>query len=184
MRKRLLSILLTAIVCIAIVSCGGSDYESADDQSSYFTLDIESSSESELSEIGENSEISKSTESSSLSSYSSGSSYSSSTGKNESQQSSSSDNSTGKNSSITSKNYSAPPAPVASTPEKESHAVVSQPESVQPQQPQEQSQMVWIPTNGGTKYHTYAGCSNMKNPIQVTLSEATAQGFTPCKRCH
>lgn len=45
-------------------------------------------------------------------------------------------------------------------------------------------EMVWIPTNGGTKYHTHSGCSNMKNPKQVPLSEAVAQGFTPCKRCH
>ena len=44
--------------------------------------------------------------------------------------------------------------------------------------------MVWIPTKGGTKYHTYAGCSNMDDPIYVTLSEAEAQGFTACKRCH
>ena len=44
--------------------------------------------------------------------------------------------------------------------------------------------MVWIPTNGGTKYHTHAGCSNMKDPEQVTQSEAESRGFTPCKRCH
>ena len=44
--------------------------------------------------------------------------------------------------------------------------------------------LVWIPTNGGTKYHTHAGCSNMKNPEQVTQSEAESRGFTPCKRCH
>ncbi len=44
--------------------------------------------------------------------------------------------------------------------------------------------MVWIPTNGGTKYHTHSGCSNMINPIEVTQSEAESQGFTPCKRCH
>ena len=44
--------------------------------------------------------------------------------------------------------------------------------------------MVWIPTNGGTKYHTYAGCSNMEDPEQVTQSEAESRGFTPCKRCH
>ena len=44
--------------------------------------------------------------------------------------------------------------------------------------------LVWIPTNGGTKYHTHAGCSNMKNPEQVPLSEAEDLGFTPCKRCH
>lgn len=44
--------------------------------------------------------------------------------------------------------------------------------------------MVWIPRNGGTKYHTHAGCSNMKDPEQVTQSEAESRGFTPCKRCH
>ena len=44
--------------------------------------------------------------------------------------------------------------------------------------------MVWIPTNGGTKYHTRAGCSNMEDPEQVTQSEAESRGFTPCKRCH
>lgn len=44
--------------------------------------------------------------------------------------------------------------------------------------------MVWIPTNGGTKYHTHAGCSNMEDPEQVTQSEAESRGFTPCKRCH
>ena len=44
--------------------------------------------------------------------------------------------------------------------------------------------MVWIPTNGGTKYHTHAGCSNMEDPEQVTQSEAESRGFTPCKKCH
>ena len=44
--------------------------------------------------------------------------------------------------------------------------------------------LVWIPTNGGKKYHTYAGCSNMIDPEQVTKSEAEALGFTPCKKCH
>ena len=44
--------------------------------------------------------------------------------------------------------------------------------------------MVWIPTKGGKKYHTYAGCSNMIDPDKVTLSQAEYLGFTPCKRCH
>lgn len=44
--------------------------------------------------------------------------------------------------------------------------------------------MVWIPTKGGTKYHTNSSCSNMDGPAYVSLSEATARGFTPCKRCH
>lgn len=42
--------------------------------------------------------------------------------------------------------------------------------------------MVWIPRSG-TKYHSYSGCSNMKNPAKVTQSQAEARGYTPCKRC-
>lgn len=42
--------------------------------------------------------------------------------------------------------------------------------------------MVWIP-NSGSKYHSHAGCSNMKNPTQVTKEEAENRGFEPCKRC-
>lgn len=48
----------------------------------------------------------------------------------------------------------------------------------------ENETIVWIPTKGGTKYHTYAGCSNMDNPKEVTEEEAIALGFTPCKKCH
>lgn len=43
---------------------------------------------------------------------------------------------------------------------------------------------VWIPTNGGAKYHSNPGCSSMKNPKEVTISEAERQGFTPCGRCY
>ena len=50
--------------------------------------------------------------------------------------------------------------------------------------PEQGENLVWIPTNGGTKYHTSAKCCNMKNPIQVTPETALANGFTPCKRCH
>lgn len=44
--------------------------------------------------------------------------------------------------------------------------------------------MVWIPTKGGTKYHSRSDCSNMTDPDYVTLSQAVALGFTACKRCH
>lgn len=46
-------------------------------------------------------------------------------------------------------------------------------------------QMVWIPNNGKAdqKYHSRSGCSNMKTPKQITLSEAKAHGFEACKRC-
>lgn len=43
--------------------------------------------------------------------------------------------------------------------------------------------MVWIPQSG-SKYHSRANCSNMKNPTQVTEEEAEAMGYEPCKRCH
>ena len=45
-------------------------------------------------------------------------------------------------------------------------------------------QMVWIPTKGGTKYHSKSSCSNMDGPLYVTISEAIQKGFTACKRCH
>ena len=47
----------------------------------------------------------------------------------------------------------------------------------------EHETMVWIPTNGGSKYHSHSSCSKMKNPKQVTQSVAEAKGFTPCKKC-
>ncbi|MBQ3108151.1 MAG: MBL fold metallo-hydrolase, partial [Clostridia bacterium] len=44
--------------------------------------------------------------------------------------------------------------------------------------------MVWIPTNGGKKYHSNPNCSNMIDPAFVTLTEAEQEGFAACKRCH
>ncbi len=44
--------------------------------------------------------------------------------------------------------------------------------------------IIWIPTHGGTKYHSHSGCSNMKGPRQVTKSEAESLGFDPCKKCY
>jgi membrane protein involved in colicin uptake len=48
---------------------------------------------------------------------------------------------------------------------------------------QAQGQMVWIPRTG-SKYHSNSSCSNMKNPTQVSLSEAQAAGYEPCKKCY
>lgn len=45
------------------------------------------------------------------------------------------------------------------------------------------SAMVYIPRTG-KKYHSNANCSNMKNPSQVSLSEAQNRGFTACKKCY
>jgi len=44
--------------------------------------------------------------------------------------------------------------------------------------------LVWVPTNGGTKYHSSAGCSKMKDPKQVSKETAEENGYTPCKRCY
>lgn len=50
-------------------------------------------------------------------------------------------------------------------------------------EPQIINDMVWIP-NSGTKYHNNPNCSNMKNPQQVTLSEAQYMGYEPCSKCY
>lgn len=42
--------------------------------------------------------------------------------------------------------------------------------------------LVWIPQTG-KRYHSYAGCSNMVNPTQVTKEQAENMGYTPCKKC-
>lgn len=47
-----------------------------------------------------------------------------------------------------------------------------------------QEEYVWIPESGKGKYHSRSSCSNMKNPQQVTLSEAESRGLDPCKRCY
>lgn len=44
--------------------------------------------------------------------------------------------------------------------------------------------LVWVPTNGGTKYHSRSGCSSMIAPIQVSIETAKANGYTACGRCH
>lgn len=48
--------------------------------------------------------------------------------------------------------------------------------------PQSQETMVWIPKSG-SKYHSDPECSNMKDPAQVSLSQAKSMGYTPCKKC-
>ena len=44
---------------------------------------------------------------------------------------------------------------------------------------------VWIPTNGGSRYHSKKTCSGMIDPEYVTLEEAYERGFTvACGRCY
>lgn len=52
-------------------------------------------------------------------------------------------------------------------------------------QTEDHGTMVWIAGSGnGTKYHSYAGCSNMKNPVEISLADAEARGYEPCKKCY
>lgn len=53
-----------------------------------------------------------------------------------------------------------------------------------PTQEETGENLVWVPTNGGKKYHKKSSCSNMKDPMQVSLETATANGYTACKRCY
>ena len=47
------------------------------------------------------------------------------------------------------------------------------------------TQTVWIASSGnGTKYHSNPNCSNMKNPIELSIEDAEAKGYTPCKKCY
>ena len=53
----------------------------------------------------------------------------------------------------------------------------------QTQEPQEE--MVWISATG-SKYHSRSNCGQMdpNTSWQLPISEATAQGYEPCKKCH
>lgn len=42
---------------------------------------------------------------------------------------------------------------------------------------------VYVPQSG-FKYHSNPNCSNMKNPTAISLSEAQARGYQPCKKCY
>ena len=46
-----------------------------------------------------------------------------------------------------------------------------------------QEPMVWISGYGST-YHSRSSCSNMRDPWQVTISEAQSMRRTPCKKCN
>lgn len=43
-------------------------------------------------------------------------------------------------------------------------------------------QIVYV-TNKSKKYHTLPFCSGIRNPIKMSLEDAKAHGYSPCKRC-
>lgn len=47
-----------------------------------------------------------------------------------------------------------------------------------------ESDTVWIPTHGGTKYHRRSTCSGMEDPEKTTREDAIQRGFEPCQRCY
>lgn len=74
------------------------------------------------------------------------------------------------------------PIPSAPVVEYTSPPVVTNPPvTAAPEQKTER--MVWIPTQGGSKYHSNSSCSGMNGPVEVTISEAEARGFEPCGKC-
>ena len=42
---------------------------------------------------------------------------------------------------------------------------------------------VWIPTDGGAKYHSRSNCSSMNNPVMVMENDAMSKGYSKCGRC-
>ncbi len=45
------------------------------------------------------------------------------------------------------------------------------------------SRKVWV-TKSGKRYHSNRYCSGMKEPSNITIDEAQARGYTPCKNCY
>lgn len=43
--------------------------------------------------------------------------------------------------------------------------------------------LVWI-SKTGKRYHLNPDCSNMKNPLQITIEEAEIRDYIPCKKCY
>lgn len=58
-------------------------------------------------------------------------------------------------------------------------------QAVEPSSPAERSagSTVWV-SQTGSKYHSDPSCSGMKNPSQISRTEAEGKGYTPCKRCY
>lgn len=53
-----------------------------------------------------------------------------------------------------------------------------------PESPAAQNEtMVWVSGNG-SRYHSNSNCSNMSSPSEISLSDAEASGYEPCKKCY
>lgn len=49
--------------------------------------------------------------------------------------------------------------------------------------PSQTERQVWV-SGSGKKYHSDPYCSNMDSPYQISISDAQAQGYEPCKKCY
>lgn len=50
---------------------------------------------------------------------------------------------------------------------------------------QQDERTVYVAASGnGKKYHSNPSCSRMKGTISLTVSQAEAQGYTPCSKCY
>lgn len=72
----------------------------------------------------------------------------------------------------------------AELPEENTESVSSGSAVTVPTSEDTQGNLVWVPVKGGKKYHSKPSCSNMVEPMQVTVEHAVANGYTPCKRCY
>ena len=77
-------------------------------------------------------------------------------------------------------NSSGPQSSTTSKPETTKPAEsVTQPPAEQPGN----TETVWVSATG-KKYHRKSSCSNMKNPSQISKSDAISRGYEPCKKCY
>lgn len=54
-----------------------------------------------------------------------------------------------------------------------------------PETVQYNSSVVYVAASGnGKKYHSNPKCSNMKGTNSLTVDDAVARGYTPCKKCY
>ncbi|MBO5534479.1 MAG: peptidoglycan-binding protein [Clostridia bacterium] len=55
--------------------------------------------------------------------------------------------------------------------------------SVDRKYPRSDGQEVWIPTDGGTRFHSNPTCSGMAYARKMSARNAQALGFAPCRKC-
>lgn len=76
-------------------------------------------------------------------------------------------------------------AQIAAEQEARRQAEIEAQRQAQIQQQQQNETTVYIAGSGdGTKYHSNPNCSNMKNPVAISISEAQSRGYGACKKCY